>query len=219
MIFSRWFSKKAIPATELEITEMRDLCVKVAENLRAAGYTTDALSLTPRPYPKDFLHRKEALTLFNELIAGPDCKNHKDLMWRYFSKMRFVPASDVLDRIEDDDILEVYDMNGDQIFRNLNYFDVVSFSVEDLVSMNWKRDFKRSAKVTIQLVELVFRFATGYFTRTMDCAKVPVHIVEETIARRHKIELHLKYISPLKQNGKCVAILVGSRARILEPAQ
>jgi hypothetical protein len=157
----------------------------------------------------------DLLKVFAELTGDGSSTGNKDLLWRFFGKMRMTPESDVMDRIEDEDIIEVYDMHGDQIFRNLHYFSVVSLSVEDLVCMNWKRDFKRSAKVTLELVELLFRFATGRFSKTFDCAKIPVHIVEEQLAKRHRIELTLKLISPLKIQGKCEAVLVTSRARIL----
>ncbi len=219
MNFSKWFSRKVAQPPSEEVAQMHGLCERISRALHAAGYRVPALSLVPRPYPKEYAARKEALTIFADLIMAADVRNSKDLMWRYFGKMRYAPCSDVLGRIEDDDILEVFDMNGDQIFRNLNYFDVVSMSVEDLMSVNWKRDFKRGTKVTFQLIEMSFRFATGIFTQTMDCAKVPVHIIQELIAKRNVIELNLKFISPLKQNGKCVAILVASRARILKQAQ
>jgi hypothetical protein len=215
-MFSRWFGKASVQPGDAELGELRELCRRASARLEKAGFTNPALSREPRPFPHDFHHRLDLLKVFAELIGDEAAsKSNKDLLWRFCGKMRMTPESDVMDRIEDEDIIEVYDMNGDQIFRNLHYFSVVSLSVEDLVCMNWKRDFKRSAKVTLELVELLFRFATGRFGKTFDCTKIPVHIVEEQMAKRHRIELTLKLISPLKIQGKCEALLVTSRARIL----
>lgn len=222
MIFSNWFSSKPIVPTEAEKADLKKACVDIARHLKNAGYDTEAFSSDLRPLPKDFSRRLEVLKIFAEVLEdhqkSPVPSNHKELMWKFFARMRYCPTADILDRIEDDDCIEVYDNAGVQIFRNLKYFGVVSFSVEDLVSMSWKREYKRKRKIMLSLLDLSFRFATGRFHDTYDCSKIPIHEVQEMIAKRYLIELNLKWISPLKQNGKCVGLIAISRARRLSPA-
>lgn len=215
-----WFKKSPVVVTDQDLYELRESAQGLALRLKDLGYTTPAYSMDNRPLPENFRERLEELKIFSKLVnelvcENPGTKGHKDLLWKYLSYKKFAPTSDVLDKISDDDCIEVYDMDGNQMFRSLNCFSLMSFSVEDLVSLNWKRAFRRSAKVTLGLLELVLRFATGYFRTTYDCAKVPVHIVEETSAKRNKIRLRFRYIAPLRQGGKCIAMLVVTNAKLL----
>lgn len=194
---------------------MREVCREISAYLKQYHYEVPALSCRNKQFPDDFAARLTFLKVFRDVLAG-NRTQPKDMLWRFFSAVRLTPESHVMDLLEEEeDIFEIYDMNGDQIYRSVNYFDVVSMSVEDLMNMNWKRDFKRNAKITLDLVELILRFATGYFRETFDCAKIPLHIVEEQFARHNRIELALKYISPLKRDGKCVALLASSRAKVI----
>lgn len=218
-----WFRRQPIVLTPDEIKSMKETCQSVAEKLRRTGRQTEAFSINEREWPDDIRERIAGMKDFDALLAdhlvgaGEHAHDHKTMMWKFFAKMGFTPTSDIFDRIQDHDVIEIYNMDGDQIYRNLNYFDVVSLSVEDLVGMNWQREFKRNRKVTLHLIGLLFRFATGAFYKTYDCAKVPVHSVQELIAKRYLIELTFKYISPLKHNGKCVALVVGTNCRRLKP--
>src|SRR5665213_1589155 len=179
-----WFHRPKIAPAPAETVELKKACLTVAGHLRAAGYDTPAFSSDTRDLPENFRDRLNELKIYAELLDtmvkdGLSPKGHKDLLWKYLAYKRYVPTSDILDLIEDEDMIEIYNMENYQIFRNLNYFSVTSMSVEDLVSVNWKREFKRSSKITLSLVELVLRFATGFFRSTYDCAKIPVHHVQE----------------------------------------
>jgi hypothetical protein len=216
-MIKHWFRKKAIAPSNEDILRMRSVCEGISKALAHHGYQVPALSARTRAWPEDFAGRCSHLETYLGVLAAAAVRP-KDMLWHYFSGQKLTPQSDLMDLLNDEDIFEIYDMDGHQIYRSLNYFSIVSMSVEDLVCMNWKRDFKRSSKITIDLLELVLRFSTGYFRQTFDCAKIPVHTVEEQFARRHRIELSLKYISPLKRDGKCQALLASSRAKVIGQA-
>jgi hypothetical protein len=203
-----------------DLTALHALCERVANHLHFAGYDTPALSLEPHLWPHNIGERMLYLQIFEEILSeqrasGGALSDHRALTWKFLKRMGLTPTSDIFDRLSDEDCLEIYNMEGDQIFRNLNVFDVVSFSIEDLVSLNWKRIFKRNQKVKLRLLDLVWRFATGHFPATYDCSRIPIHVVEEQAGRHGKIELNMKWISPLRQAGKCTGLIVISRARRL----
>lgn len=222
MIFSNWLGKTSALFTQQERADLRMLCASVTENLRLLGYRATSFSREAHQRPKNFAQRLEWMKTYNELLelqlaSATSCKSEKELMWKFFAKLRLIPTSDIFDRITDDHFIEIYDLNGDQMYRSLNYFNLVSLTVEDLLHFNWKRDYKRSKKINLSLLGLTARIFAGRFHETYDCAKVPQHEVSEAIADRYLFELNLRCISPLKQNGKCVAVVAVSNARRLDP--
>lgn len=215
-----WFRRSPVTLTPEESQELKALCLSVAEKLNKLGYATEAFSRDERVLPDEIRERIALMKIYDELLgeelAAPS-RDHKTMMWKFFGKMGYTPTSDIFDRIQDEDVIEIYTMDGNQIYRNLNYFDVVSLTVEDVVSLHWQREYKRNRKVTLHLIGLLLRFATGAFYKTYDCAKIPIHRVQEMVAKRYLIQLTFKYISPLKVNGNCVAIIVGTNCLRLKP--
>lgn len=223
MIFSNWFRRTPAIFSDDESIEVKNLCESVAENIRLLNRKATALSRDSHPRPKNLEQRLAWMKAYNEILtsqveSGNTTVREKDLMWKFFAKLRFIPTSDIFDLIKDDHYIEIYDLEGDQIYRSLNYFDIVSFTVEDVLNLNWKRHYKRNAKVNLSLLGLTARIFTGQFKRTYDCAKVPAHEVVETIASGYHFDLNIQHISPLKHQGKCVALVVVSKVRRLKPA-
>lgn len=213
-----WPRKQPQEFTFEQRQELETLCHSFANKLKQAGYNTPALSSTPRPMPRDFEKRMKIFELYNEVVGnhlgdGGDAADEKALLWRFIRRMGYTPTSDIFDLITDEDYLEIYDNEGQQVYRSLNYFDLVSFTIEDLVTLNWKTDFKRDRMVLLNLIEVTLRFATGTLHKTYACDKVPKHHVQEMIGQKYLHELGLKYISPLKVAGKTVAIVATSHAR------
>lgn len=194
------------------------LCFSIAGKLQQAGFKTQALSDQPRPMPHDFEKRMQIFEIYDEVVGhhlneGGDAADEKGLLWRFIRRMGYTPTSDIFDLITNEDYLEIYDQEGQQIYRSLNYFDLVSFTIEDLVTLNWKTDFKRDRTVLLHLLEVTVRFATGRLHKTYSCDNVPTHQVKEMIGQKYLHELGLKYISPMKVAGKTVAFIATSKAR------
>jgi hypothetical protein len=213
-----WFRKQKPAVSPEQRMELEQLCHSIATKLQKAGFKTEALSRVPREAPRDLAKRLEAFRVYDDIVGhhlaeGGSATDEKGLFWRFVAKMGYTPTSDIFDLITNQDYLEVYDHEGYQIYRSLNYFSLVSFTVEDLITLNWKSDFKRDRSILLDLLEVNLRFATGLFNKTYHCDKVPKHQVREMIAKEYLHELGLKYISPLKVRGKSVAILAASSAR------
>lgn len=223
MNFSNWFRRAPTLFSENEAAEIKELCSSVTANIRRLGRHATAHSPAPHPRPKNIGQRIAWMKAYNEILAaevvnGKRSSREKDLMWKFLAKMRYVPTSDIFDRIEDDHYIEIYDLAGDQMYRSLNYFDLVSFTVDDVMNLNWKRHYSRNKRVNLSLLSLTARLFTGQFKETYICTKVPTHQVSETIAGHYLFELNIRYISPLKQRGKCMAMVVVSNTRRLRPA-
>lgn len=213
-----WLRRQSQQFTHQQRAELESLCSSIADKLRQAGFKTPALSAEPRPMPQNFDKRMQIFKIFDEVVGhhledGADVADEKALLWRFVRRVGYTPTSDIFDLITDQDYIEVYDNEGLQIYRSLNYFDLVSFTIEDLVTLNWKTDFKRDRTVLLHLLEVTLRLATGTLHKTYSCAKVPTHNVQEMLGQKYLHELGLKYISPLRSGGKVVAFIATSKAR------
>lgn len=221
MLRLNWFRRTPTSFSKDEIAEIKTLCASVSETIALLGRQAVPFSQDRHPRPKNIEQRLSWMKAYKEVLAAQAAganagQREKDLMWKFLTKLHFIPTSDIFDRIKDDQYIEIYDLQGDQIYRSLNYFDAVSFSVEDVLNLNWKRHYERDSRITLSLLGLSARLFTGQFHKTYDCENVPPHQVRETIAKHYLFELNIRCFSPLKHDGKCVAMIVVSNARRLE---
>jgi hypothetical protein len=68
------------------------------------------------------------LEVFDETRAeGYRLKDTPQLLWRCLRRLKMTPKSDVFDRISDTDVVEVYSSEYVGIFRNIQFYDKVSY--------------------------------------------------------------------------------------------
>lgn len=165
------------------------------------------------------LHSLEQnIHIFEELMAqGLSLKDDKQFVWRMLKKLDLTPASDFFDKQEDGDVVEIYTLDGRQIFRNLRFFQVTSFTLEEIMCAHWNEFTRRPAEITQQLFALMVRVASGQVTETTALHEIPTHVFEELVtAKRHLVEITLRYLAPVSMNGTLVGALVINRSRIVE---
>ena len=71
----------------------------------------------------------EQISSYTELLAeavaeGISLMADKRLAWFAMKKLKLTPPSDLLELIEEDDCVEVYNVNGIQIFRSLTFYKI-----------------------------------------------------------------------------------------------
>ena len=87
--------------------------------------------------------------------------------WRALNKLGLVPRSDLFSKVTDDDILEVYDGEGRQLYRNFRFFDFCSYTMEELYTREWWELYKRDEDILAKLYEIVGRIFTGEIEGTV----------------------------------------------------
>jgi hypothetical protein len=128
--------------------------------------------------------------------------NDKRLAWFAVGKLQLVPPSGFLDTIEPDDYLEIYNASGIQIFRNLEFYRIVSYSVAEITFYPWDRLYRRDEHILQQIMEQ--GFVKGFsgvkepYPLTID-----EHIVSEAISSEGR-SYHIKFgmLSPLIGRSK-----------------
>jgi len=218
-----FFRSRPQPPSEAQCLEFKDLCERTSRALSQAGVET-------LPYRDPSLTRfrehhdpGRVLTTFNTYVEvlesalekGEDLRDDRRLLWRMISKMGYTPQSDIFDRIEDGDTVEIYTVDNWQIFRNPRLFECVSLSVEETITFVWNRDSRRDGKITLKLLEVLLRTRTGLLTKTIDVTDIPKHTIQELIGQKWTISIQLKYFSPLRINGRLTAGISTNLSEVL----
>lgn len=152
---------------------------------------------------------------FDHVSEGQSLRDSKRLTWRALVKLGLSPGSNLLDRIESDDVIEVYNPDQVQIFRNLEFFDICSYTLEELFCIQWWRLFRRDEAVSGSIIKLVEDL---YQRKYPDGAASPLpqHTVVECLSReKTNINFFMKFIGPLYKNKQIEAVICIEQAQLV----
>jgi hypothetical protein len=114
--------------------------------------------------------------------------------------------------ISEGDILEIYDLNGIQRFRNFEYFLHSSYSLYELITTPWEKLFSREDHY-LQIVYSEIANIMASNGETAYSPKVPIHRLREVNGRQFEFKIFYKYGWPLfNDKGDKCGFLVSQKA-------
>jgi hypothetical protein len=147
---------------------------------------------------------------------GKSLTDSNHFLWRMLLKRRLRPSADLFELFEDGDIIDVYDMNGFvQIFRNMRFFSVCSYSLDELLCRPWYELYARDERVTlgIHTTALTFASRTTQNTQYLDLGE---HVLEEIDSEAgYRFLIVNRFLSRLTDDAGRPAAIVNV-ARVLE---
>jgi hypothetical protein len=161
------------------------------------------------------------LEIFESMQSeGHSLRDTPKLVWRYMNKLGLIPQSDIFDKITDDDIVEVYlvaDGAQSQVFRNLKFLDCVSFTIDQIFGADWRVTTTRDEKVAGKIMEIAIGIMTEQITSTLAVhSLIERHIVQEVDSPElFTISIQMKYMSPVRQNGKVAGAFVINHSEVI----
>jgi hypothetical protein len=158
-----------------------------------------------------------ALSVFDEIRAeGGSIRESRALLWRAIQRFQYVPDSQIFEKMKDDDVIEIYSLPDHfHLAWNLNLMACVSLTVEQLLCQPWWEITTRPESVIAKLMELSKGVMTEEWTQTF-VPEIPPHEFRELDSEELlRMELTIKYISPLRQNGRNVAFISINSSRPL----
>jgi hypothetical protein len=185
------------------VEEAQTLC----ELLNSAGL---AAHLSPQPFSRVFKHeagevwaqglldnlraRKDVVRAALEQDIGLD--DNRGLFWLACRRFNFKPSSEMLEKIKDSDVLEIYTLHDKkQIFSNFRFWDLVSYPIDDILSYEFYELFERSAEVNEGILNLVVQVATTQKTLPYTTAE---HLVKEIHSpKEYVFRIRHGYMGPL----------------------
>lgn len=162
----------------------------------------------------------EHLQFFHDLCIehvseGYSIKDSPSFVWRAFRRLGLTPRSDLFSQLTDEHIVEIYSNENVQLFRNFKFFEFCSYSLEELLTIEWWGLFDRDSNFTTKM----FDYATKIFTGELTENAVPAlerHFVRE-LASQDKLamEYNLDLVGPLYRNKRPEALIILERARLI----
>ncbi len=152
--------------------------------------------------------------------------SNRNLITNILKNMYLRAPDPFVNSIEEDDLIEVYNLENIQVFRNLKFYETTTYSLEDLLLYDWPELYSRPKKMTQQLLDLVASVISQPDTEfTKEMSDIPAHYLKEIKATPMQIsEVRFRYISPITDlAGNKAGFIVSCKARSMkgeiEPAE
>jgi hypothetical protein len=209
----------------------RELCLLYCEFMRREGITLRPFLDPSLPVFSSYdlkvqdqilLGITSDLEIFESMLGeGHSLRDTPKLVWRYLHKLGLTPQSDIFDKITDDDIVEVYlveDGAQRQVFRNLKFLECVSFTIDQIFGADWRVTTTRDEKSAGKILELAVGVMTEKITGTLALdSLIEKHLLQEVDSPElFTILIQIKYISPVKRNGKVAGAFVINHSEVVD---
>jgi len=132
----------------------------------------------------------------------------KRLLESFLSRIGLKICDGGMDLIEDEDVIEVYDINSMQIYRGFGFFSTTSYSLTDLLTHEWWHLFERNPFTTKQLGDLAMKMFVTDASKPL-LLDLPNHFAREiwSPSRAECLMKHKAFIPIFDSMGKTRALV------------
>lgn len=191
------------PTTDHLRASFRDLALELA----AIGASID---VTIRPFSQANLPYFSALTLSEQqdvvmqlaryvsicqdvIASGGSLRSTRTFVWRAFREFGWKPNSDFFNEMRDDHVVEIYDFDNLQIFRNFRFFEFCSYTLEDIFTRPWTSLFlRRHESQTQRLLNEIEALCKSRSRETVRFNAGIQNIYEADSEHRHSVDLEIE---------------------------
>lgn len=162
----------------------------------------------------DFL--EVIVNIHEETLAhGEKVSNSKKLLWRALNRFSLVPPSDLFEKFEDKDIIVIYNNDQKVIFWSIQFFNFLSFTVEQLFTIHWYKFTERTPENQAYLYQMAMDVIQGKIKEPFN-PHIPPHEVQELNTLENlRTMMDIFLCSPLTRKGQLEGILIGKRMQII----
>lgn len=133
-----------------------------------------------------------------EVVAqGASLRDDRIIVWRVLQRLKLHPPSDLMQEIKEGEVIEIYNSDFVQIFRNLRFFEICSYTLDELLSRPLWELVEREESITGMIVHQASKLLSGTINGLFQF-DVPEHsIYERESVGRNKITVKLTIGAPL----------------------
>lgn len=124
------------------------------------------------------------------------------LLWCSLRHFGLIPSSELMATITDDMVVELYSSEGIQLFRNLKFMEVCSYTLADIFMHPWFELFERNDEMAGDSVQCVSAVLAGESIEDQPLIKKRHRIVEAFSTDRLEIEMMFHTLSPVFLKGR-----------------
>jgi hypothetical protein len=220
---SYFFKQNSSTDHRSEFREIADRISEIAskDSLELKGYHSSELPLfSALSSDKQAEVLKELRVFLNTMerasAHGDSLSSADRSVWHALVTLGMVPPSEMFDRFKQGDVVEIYDLKGIQVWRNLNFLKICSYTLEEMHSLEWADRYVRDSAKTEECMQKMGMMLMGQTPEIYDC-NISEHILEETSSvDRFVLEARHNWAARLKNNqGEVVGCLITSQVKLL----
>jgi hypothetical protein len=216
-------------ATDLELTlkVLLSECetLLASRGIQSASTTPAALQafhhLSPHRQTLILNELQCGLTSLNEMIESPMTeKMTRDreikVLSLYLKRMGLkVARTEIMDLIDEDDVIEIYTLEGIQIFRSWSCFHVCSYSLADLLVYDWATLYDRPSSAVTQILDCLNQ-ATSAGTPLVKYGIPEYLMTERFVGHNNAFYFNMKYLVAVldEKTNQVTGILSTGTARL-----
>lgn len=164
--------------------------------------------------------RERAQSVFQIMSVDPSTKPLSkidaeiDGIKRVLNRIKLRPVSDLYSFITEEDVIEIYNASGFQLYHNMEWLKHTSYSLLDVMVYTFQELFERPSAI----IETIWNEALRPFKEAqpqLGPMKVPEHTLRERLSPEGRcFVFNFKYNCPLvDDNGKTQAILITAKVQ------
>lgn len=197
----------------------------VSDLLVEAGHTVAVFNpLVPSRFPElqvqkqiDIIESLEsALRIYGAAIGGGiSIKDNRQMAWWALRELSYRPTSDAFSHIEDRNVIEIYDENHKQVFRTLNFFPCLSYSLDEINTYEWWELYNRDEAVTQVMHKTVGEMMSRAPATIVK--PFPTHWAQERFSeRKNWAKIESKILTPITRPGNTTVVGYMNAFEVLE---
>jgi hypothetical protein len=155
------------------------------------------------------------------LRAGTRLMDNRQATWACLSLMNLRCKPDAFDKVAEDDVIEFYSADHRQIYRNIRFFSLCSYSIFDILVYDWATLYSRDVSITESLMTHANAVIDGSIGTGM--LEVGHHYLQELRGEKRKALIKPGMISPLwdrsSSSSRPSAYLTTLKAQLIEASK
>jgi PAS domain-containing protein len=186
---SQMISSSLLNSNHLE-AEFRSKLEELSSIVREHGFNVTAYESSELPHFNALSAHAQTSALasvdfylslcLETMSAGEPLLKSQQLTWRAMRRFGLIPNPDLFTKIGGEDIIEIFDTDNIQIFRNFQFFKLCSYSLESLFCRPWMDLFRRlDSQKTVEIFEFAVAAQKSQTREVLDCT-FGEHLVQET---------------------------------------
>lgn len=196
-----------------------ELSTRLAELAKREGLVIRPFEKLTLPYfsAASYEKREHALQILSQTVKlteevqsqGVRARDSSSLIWAFCRTWRYAPTWDFHDKIQDGDMVDVYNLQGQLIFANLRFYEVTTYTLEQLYFCQWHILFNHEDEFQEQLQQICMDIPRKPH-QTYDLRHLGEHRVKENFGKMEGL-FQPTYFSSLIHKGKITGFVCINR--------
>jgi hypothetical protein len=164
---------------------------------------------------------KNSLQLLTDCLQageeqGRELKDTRFMMEYTFRRLSLSISEEFMSTLNSNDLVEGYDLDKRQIFRNFQFMQICGYDLLDLLTHDWVTLYERSQTISNELIRRCQIVCTTGETMSLD--DLPVHYMKERMSGSRQISrVKFRHLGPVFSSpGVPAGVTVSSTAEVID---